>query len=58
MTREELAGYTVLAGYGVMLLGSIKVFGPRRVLVVIFGIVLLGIGIAFGTFRGITGRRS
>lgn len=57
MTREELAGYTLLGGYGLMLLGAIKVFGIRRVLAVIFGIVLLAISIAFGTFRGITDRR-
>ena len=57
MTQDELAGYTLLAGYGVMLVGAIKVFGVRRVLLVILGIVLLGVGIAFGTFRGVTTRR-
>lgn len=57
MSHDELAGYTLLAGYGVMLLGAIKVFGLRRVLMVILGIVLLGIGIAFSTFRGVTDRR-
>ena len=57
MTQEELAGYTLLAGYGLMLLVAIKVFGFRRVLLVIFGIVFLGIAVAFGTLRGFTDRR-
>lgn len=57
MTHDELAGYTLLAANGLMLLGAIKVFGFRRVLMVILGIVFLGIGIAFGAFRGVTNRR-
>ncbi len=57
MTHDELAGYTVLAGYGLMLLLAIKAFGLRRVLLVFLGIVFLGIGVAFGTLRGITERR-
>ena len=57
MTHDELAGYTLLAGYGLMLLGAIKVFGLKRVLLVILGIVFLRIGIAFGTLRGVTNRR-
>ena len=57
MTYDELAGYTLLAGYGLMLLGATKVFGLRRVLLVILGIVFLGVGLAFGTFRGVTNRR-
>lgn len=57
MTHDELAGYTLLAGYGLMLLLAIKAFGLRKVLLVILGIVFLGVGIAFGTFRGVTNRR-
>jgi hypothetical protein len=57
MTHDEMAGYTVLAGYGLMLLIAIKVFSLKRVLLVILGIVFLGVGIAFGTFRGVTNRR-
>lgn len=57
MTHDELAGYTLLAGYGLMLLLAIRAFGLKRVLLVIFGIVFLGVGVAFGTFRGITHRR-
>lgn len=57
MAHDELAGYTLLAGYALMLLGAIKVFGFKRFLLVILGIVFLGMGIAFGTFRGLTNRR-
>ncbi len=57
MTHDELAGYTLLAGYGLMLLLVIKTFGFRRVLVVVLGVALLGVWVAFGTFRGITNRR-
>ena len=58
MTHDELAGYTLLAGYGLMLLLAIRAFGLRKVLLVILGIVFLGIGVAFGTLRGVTDRRS
>lgn len=57
MTHDELAGYTLLAGYGLMLLLAIRAFGFKKVLLVIFGIVFLGVGVAFGTFRSITNRR-
>lgn len=57
MTHDEVAGYTLLAGYGLILLLAIRAFGLRRVLLVILGIVFLAIGVAFGTFRGITDRR-
>ena len=57
MAQDELAGYTLLAGYGLMLLLAIKAFGLRRVLLVILGIFFLGAGVAFGTLRGITDRR-
>jgi hypothetical protein len=57
MTHDELAGYTLLAGYGLMLLIAIRVFGLRRALLVILGIVFLGVGIALGSLRGVTNRR-
>jgi hypothetical protein len=57
MTQDELAGYTLLAGYGLMLLLAIRAFGLKRVLLVVLGIVFLGFGVAFGTLRGITDRR-
>ena len=57
MSREELAGYSLLAGYGLMLLVAIKVFGFRRVFMVLVGIVFLAVAVAFGTLRGVTDRR-
>jgi hypothetical protein len=57
VTHDELAGYTILAGYGLMLLGAIRVFGLKRVLLVMFGIVFLGIGIAFKTLGAVSARR-
>lgn len=57
MSHDELAGYTLLAGYGLMLLLAIRAFGLKRVLLVILGIAFLGIGVAFGILRGITDRR-
>ena len=56
MTHDELAGYMLLAGYGLMLLLAIRAFGLKRVLLVILGIVFLGISVAFGTLRAITDR--
>ncbi len=57
MSREELAGYTLLAGYALMLALAIKVFGFRRVAMVFVGIVVVALGVAFGTLRGISARR-
>jgi hypothetical protein len=57
VTHDQLAGYTLLAGYGLLLLGLVKAFGLRRVVLVILGIVFLGVGVAFGTLRGVTNRR-
>jgi hypothetical protein len=57
MTHDEVAGYTLLAGYGVILLGAIKIFGLRRVLTFIFAIVFLAMGVVFGSFRAPTSRR-
>ena len=51
MTHDELAGYTLLAGYGLMLLGAIKVFGLRRVLLAGYGLMLLGAIKVFGLRR-------
>ena len=58
MAHGELAGYTLLAGYACLLLGAIRAYGLRRVLMVVFGILFVGIWLALGTFRGLTtGRR-
>jgi hypothetical protein len=57
MTREELAGYSVLVGFGLLLILVIKTFGLRTVLKVIFGIVLVAGIVAFGTLRAVASRR-
>ena len=49
--------YVFLAGYGLLLDGAIKVFGLRRVLGVIFGIVFLGVVVALKTLGAVTSRR-
>jgi hypothetical protein len=40
-----------------MLIGAIRVFGRRRVVLVILGIVSVGFAIALGTLRGVSSRR-
>ncbi len=57
MTHDEVAGYTLLAAYGILLLGAIRLFGLRRILMVILGIVFLAMATALGTLRGMTTRR-
>ncbi len=58
MTQAEIGGYALLGGYGVMLLLAIKVFGPKRVFRVVFGLVFLAVWVALGTLGGISGHRS
>ena len=41
MKSEELGAVLFVLGYGALLVGAIRVFGIRRVLVVLFGIVFL-----------------
>lgn len=57
MTSEELGALVLLAGYVGVLLLACKVFGVRRVLWVLFGIVFLGVWVAMRTLTGITDRR-
>ena len=57
MTSEELGAVVFLAGYVVLLLGAIKLFGLRRVLLVLFGIVFVAIVVAFKTLGVVTGGR-
>ena len=57
MSQEELAGYSLLSGYALMVVMAIKVFGLRRVLGAIFGIVFLGVVVALKTLGGVTSRR-
>jgi hypothetical protein len=46
-----------LAGYALVFIGAVKAFGLRRVLMFFVGILVIGITIAMGTLRGVTGRR-
>ncbi len=57
MAHQELGGYVLLVGYGLMLLGAIRVFGIRRVLLVMFALVVFGFSLAFRTLAGISSRR-
>ena len=57
MTSEELGAVMFLFGYLAMLVGAIKVFGMRRVVMFLLGFVLLGIVIAFKTLGVIVGSR-
>jgi hypothetical protein len=57
VASEEIGAYVLLAGYGLMFLGAMKVFGLRRVLLVVFGIVFLAVAIAFKTLGSISSPR-
>ena len=57
MGQNEIGGYVLLAGYGLLLLGAVRVFGARRVLRFFLAIAFVGVWIAMGTLRGLTARR-
>ncbi len=57
MGQNEIGGYVLVAGYGLLLLGSIKVFGARRVMRFMVAIIFVGVWVAMGTLRGLTARR-
>jgi hypothetical protein len=57
VTNQELSAMFFLAGYGVMLLVAIKVFGLRRVMWALGLIVVLGVVVAFKTLGAVTGGR-
>ena len=57
MTSQELSAIVFLLGYVALLVGAIRVFGLRRVLAVLFGIVFLAIVVAFKTLGAVTGGR-
>ena len=57
MTSHELGAVVFLIGYGALLVGAIKLFGIRRVLLVLFGIVFLAIAVAFKSLGVVTGGR-
>ena len=57
VTSHELGAVVFLLGYGALLVGAIKVFGLRRVLLVVFGIVFVAIAVAFKSLGVVTGGR-
>ena len=57
MTSQELGAVVFMLGYWALLLGAIKVFGLRRVLLVLFGIVFVAIAVAFRSLGVVTGGR-
>ncbi len=57
MTSEEVGGAVFLVGYGLLLLGAIKVFGIRRVLWFLGLIVVLAVSVAFKTLGVVAGSR-
>lgn len=58
MAQDELAGYTLLAGYGLLLVVLVRRFGIRRILWLALVIVTLGVAGALSTLRAVTSRRS
>lgn len=57
MASQELDAVIFLAVYGVLLVAAIKLFGFRRVMAVLFGIVFLAVVVAFRTLGAVTGGR-
>ena len=57
MANEELSAIVFLAGYGVMFLIAVKVFGLRRVLWALGLVVFLAVVVAFKTLGAVTGSR-
>ena len=57
MTSEEAGALFLLCGYVLMLLGAIKIFGIRRVLMFFVGLTMLAVVAAFKTLGVITGGR-
>ena len=57
MTSEELSAIVFLAGYGVLFLVAVKVFGLRRVLWALGLVVFLAVVVAFKSLGAVTGSR-
>ena len=57
MTSQELGAIVFVLGYAALLLVAVKIFGLRRVLVLLFGIVFLAIAVAFKSLGVVTGGR-
>ncbi len=46
MTSEQIGTLVIVAGHSVMLLIVIKILGVRRVLVLLFALVMVGLALA------------
>jgi hypothetical protein len=57
VTNQELSAMVFVAGYGVLLLIAVKIFGLRRVLWAVGLVVVLAIAVAFRTLGAVTGGR-
>lgn len=57
MSREELGAVVFLIGYGLLFLGSVKIFGLRRVMWALCLVVFLAVVVAFKTLGAVTGGR-
>lgn len=57
LSSEESGALFLLCGYALMLLGAIKMFGVRRVLMFFVGLTMLAILVAFKTLGVVTGGR-
>ena len=57
MTDEQVGGYLFLAGYAVVFLAAVRLFGLRRVMTFVLGIFVIGVAIAMSSLRAITDRR-
>ncbi|MDQ3876983.1 MAG: hypothetical protein M3290_01345 [Actinomycetota bacterium] len=57
MTHDELAGYAVLAGYGVLLVGVVRVFGIRKLVFGVLAVLALGVTVAFASLKAVSTQR-
>lgn len=57
MTNEEFSAIVFFAGYGVLFLVAVKVFGLRRVLWALGLVVFLAVVVAFKTLGAVTSSR-
>ena len=57
MKSQELGAVLFMLGYGALLVGAIRVFGIRRVLLALLGIVLLAVTVAFRSLGVVIGTR-
>ena len=57
MSHDEVAGYAVLAGYGLVVVAMVRAVGFKRVLLGALGLVTVAFALAIGSLRAFTTRR-